>query len=213
MKYKKVLILSLLSVVCSTSFAQVSEGSIVYKYRDTQGNLIYSDNMPSNEKGQYSVLSGKSGVLKKVVEKELSIEEIEVVNEQKETKQNTEIQFTEQRKRDNGLLSTYSSVDEISKLKNFEISQINQAIKTQITNITDLKDRINQTQKALESNKENIKIKESLEDFETKLVEANNILDSNKDLLQTRSTKYKEDELRYVELLKEMSTKKVEVNK
>lgn len=212
MQSKNVLLLSLLSVISSVSMAQNMDNAIIYKYKDAKGNIIYSDNIPSSEKGQYSVLSGKSGVLKQVVEKELSSEEVEVLNQKKIEEKNNEQKLLEQRKRDNSLLSTYSSIDEISKLKNFELAQINQAIKTQIGNITDLKDKISQANDNLKGNPNNKKMKDNLENLENKLSEANNILDNNKSLLETRTKKYQEDEVRYVQLLKEMSTKKTEAN-
>ena len=212
MQSKNVLLLSLLSIISSVSIAQTMDNAIIYKYKDAKGNIIYSDNIPSSEKGQYSVLSGKSGVLKQVVEKELSSEEVEVLNQKKIEEKNNEQKNLEQRKRDNSLLSTYSSIDEITKLKNFELAQINQAIKTQIGNITDLKDKISQANDNLKGNPNNKKMKDNLENLESKLSEANNILDNNKSLLETRTKKYQEDEVRYVQLLKEMSTKKTEAN-
>lgn len=211
MQYKNVLLINLLVVFCNTSFAQIkTDSGIIYKYKDSKGNIIYSDNIPSNEKGQYSVLSGKSGVLKQVVERELSVEEIEIINQKKNQEKNDADKILEQRKKDNSLLATYSSVDEISKLKTFEISQINQSIKTQIGNITDLKDKINQVNDNLSSNNNNKKMKETLQDLQSKLNDANNILSNNKTLLETRTKKYQDDEARYVQLLKEMSTKKTE---
>lgn len=208
MQYKNALLISLLAVMSNVSFAQVTiDNAVIYKYKDSKGNIIYSDNIPSSEKGQYSVLSGKSGVLKQVVEKELTSEEVEAVNQKKTQDKNDANKILEQRKRDNSLLATYSSVDEITKLKTFELSQINQAIKTQVGNITDLKDKINQLNENLSANPNNKKMKESLNDLQSKLSEANNILDSNKSLLDTRTKKYQEDETRYVQLLKEMSTK------
>lgn len=213
MQYKNTLLVVLITAFANTAFAQVTDNAVIYKYKDSKGRIVYSDNIPSNEKGQYAVLSGKSGVLKQVVEKELTSEEIEALNQKKAQEKNDSEKSAEQRKRDNSLLATYSSVDEITKLKNFELSQINQAIKTQIGNITDLKDKINQTSDNLSSNPNNKKIKENLKDLQSKLNDANSILDNNKSLLETRTKKYQEDETRYVQLLKEMSTKKAEIQK
>lgn len=211
MQYKNALLISLLAIISNVSFAQVTmDNAVIYKYKDSKGNIIYSDNIPSNEKGQYSVLSGKSGVLKQVVEKELTTEEIEAINQKKTQDKNDADKIMEQRKRDNSLLATYSNVDEITKLKTFELSQINQAIKTQIGNITDLKDKINQANDSLTTNPNNKKMKDTLQDLQSKLNDANNILDNNKSLLETRTKKYQEDETRYVQLLKEMSTKKTD---
>ena len=86
MQSKNILILSLFSILSGVSMAQTMDNAIIYKYKDSKGNIIYSDNIPSNEKGQYSVLSGKSGVLKQVVEKELNSEEVEVLNQKKNEK-------------------------------------------------------------------------------------------------------------------------------
>lgn len=211
MQYKNYLIIGLLGCISNISLAQTSiDNAVIYKYKDSKGHIIYSDNIPSNEKGQYSVLSGKSGVLKQVVEKELTPEEIDALNQKKAQDKNDALKQLEQRKRDNSLLATYSNVDEINRLKNFELSQINQAIKTQIGNITDLKDKINQVSDNLTANPNNKKLKDTLQDLQSKLSDANNILDNNKSLLETRTKKYEDDEARYVELLKEMSTKKSE---
>ena len=204
MQFKNVLLLCLLSGVSVASMAQIMDNTTIYKYRDHKGNLIYSDNIPANEKGQYNILSGKSGVLKQVVEKELSDEEVAVAEKVKEEEKYSLEQAMEKRKRDNSLLSTYSSLAEISKLKNFELSQINQAIKTQLGNITDLKDKISQVSDNLSANPNNKKVMENLESLQSKLTEANSILDSNKSLLDTRTKKYEDDEVRYVDLLKEM---------
>lgn len=199
---KKIIILSLLSI------AGFSHAQVVYKYKDASGKIIYSDSIPANEKNQYSVLSGKSGTLKQVVDKELTQEEANQLAQEKEKDQKNKEKMEEQRKKDNSLLSTYSSVNEITKLKNFELSQINQSIKTQTGNITDLKDKINQASDILASNPNNKKMKETLQNLQSKLNDANSILDDNKKLLEDRTKKYQNDEDRYVELLKEMSTKK-----
>lgn len=213
MQYKNTLLAVLLTALSNITFAQAMDNAVIYKYKDAKGRTIYSDNIPSNEKGQYAVLSGKSGVLKQVVERELTSEEIEVINQKKAQEKNELDKNVEQRKRDNSLLATYSSIDEITKLKNFELAQINQAIKTQIGNITDLKDKINQASDNVSANPNNKKMKENLQDLQSKLSDANNILDNNKSLLETRTKKYQEDETRYVQLLKEMSTKKSENQK
>ena len=144
---KKILILTLIG------FTGLSQAQVVYKFKDANGKIIYSDSIPTNEKNEYSILSGKSGVLKKVVDKELTQEESEKLAQEKELAQKNKQQLEEQRKKDNSLLATYSSVNEITKLKNFELNQINQSIKNQITNITDLKDKINQANDILTSNR------------------------------------------------------------
>lgn len=211
MKYNKLFLVSL-SVIVNVCCAQSIDTTPIYKYKDSKGNTIYSDNIPANEKGEYAILSGKSGVLKKVVEKELSYEEIEIINQKNMQEKASVDKILEQRKKDNSLLSTYSNIEEISKLKNFELMQINQSIKTQIGNITDLKDKINQANDSLNSNPNNNKLKDNIELLQSKLNDSNSILDSNKSLLESRTKKYEDDEVRYVQLLKEMSTKKENIS-
>lgn len=207
MQYKNALLLGLLSVISSVSFAQVVDNAVIYKYKDNKGNIIYSDNIPSSEKGQYSVLSGKSGILKQVVEKEMTSAEVDVVTEQKNKDKKTQEDSVEQKKRDNSLLATYSSVNDITKLKNFELSQINQSITNQVKNITDIKEKISQINLNLEKTPNNQKLKENIQSLQGQLTESNNILDSNKTLLESRTKKYQSDEVRYVDLLKLMGTK------
>ena len=207
MKNKNIILLTLFASLSCSVFAQEA---VIYKYKDAKGNLIYSDNVPANEKGQYSVLSGKSGVLKAVVERQLNEDEIAQAQESKAKEKQNEEKTYEQRKRDNSLLATYSSVNEITKLKSFELNQINQSIKNQIGTITDLKDKISQVNATLDKSPNNNKLKDNLNELQSKLGEANTILDSNKSLLESRTKKYQEDETRYVAILKEMSAKKTD---
>lgn len=178
---------------------------IIYKTVKKNGQVVYSDRLPANEKGNYSVLSGKSGILKTTVEKELSKEEVAVIENKKEEDKKNLVSTELQRKKDSALLSTYSNVGEIEKMKKFEVNQIDQSIKSGIEVVANVKDRMTQNQERLKNAPNNKKFQEENQKLTTELDAANRTLDYNKDLLVKRSAKYDEDKFRYEQILKNMA--------
>ena len=118
--------------------------SYIYKFVDSTGKIVYTDRLPASEKSEFTVLSSKSGTIKKVVQKELSPEEIEQRNTDQEKQKKVAEQTELQKKRDVSLLSSYSNVQDIDKMKKYELDQIDREIKSNIDNIAVLKDRLNQ---------------------------------------------------------------------
>lgn len=199
---KKILILSIL-FFNNNVFAD----NVVYKFLDDKGNVYYSDSIQPNQSSKYEVLSGKTGVLKKIVDDDLTKNK-QIENDKQKVDEKT---IAEQKRKDNSLLASYSSVDEINRLKDFEISQINQSIKNQLSSITDLKDRITEQTDLVESNSKNTKLQDKLNDLKSKLNDANNILENNKKLLETRTKKYDDDIKRFKEI--QAMIKEKELNK
>lgn len=198
---KKLLPMLLGCMLCQISLAE----PIIYKTVKKNGQVVYSDRLPANEKGNYSVLSGKSGILKTTVEKELSKEEVAVIENKKEEDKKNLVSTELQRKKDSALLSTYSNVGEIEKMKKFEVNQIDQSIKSGIEVVANVKDRMTQNQERLKNAPNNKKFQEENQKLTTELDAANRTLDYNKDLLVKRSAKYDEDKFRYEQILKNMA--------
>lgn len=202
LKNKKIMLPILLGCVLSqVSFAE----PIIYKTVKKNGEVVYSDRLPANEKGNYSVFSSKSGVLKATVEKELTKEEVAALEEKKEEEKKNLVTTELQRKKDSALLSTYSNIGEIEKMKKFELNQIDQSIKSGIEVIANVKDRITQNQEKIKTAPNNKKFQDESQKLSTELDTANKTLDYNKDLLVKRSAKYDEDKARYEQILKNMA--------
>lgn len=201
---KKNILYLLFLLIPSTSFAA---SSYIYKYQDKDGNFVYTDNMPPSVKGEFSLLSSKSGTIKKVVEKELNAEEITIRDEKiKEEKAIIEKSEAE-KKRDVALLSTYTNVDEIEKMKNYELNQIQQGLKNNNDTINVLQKRLDTLRANEKLNPQNKELKNEIERTESDVNLAKQALNSNQDLLEQRTKKYEEDKKRYLEIVSGMSGK------
>lgn len=202
LKNKKIMLPMLLGCMLSQlSFAE----PIIYKTVKKNGEVVYSDRLPANEKGNYSVLSAKSGVLKATVERELTREEVAALEEKKQEEKKNLVSTELQRKKDSALLSTYSNIGEIEKMKKFEMNQIDQSIKSGIEVVANVKDRLAQNQEKMKTAPNNKKFQEENQKLQTELDAANKTLDYNKDLLVKRGSKYDEDKARYEQILKNMA--------
>lgn len=200
---KKTTIATLL-VLGSTISAVCYADPVIYKTVKKNGEVVYSDRMPASEKGEYAILSAKSGVLKANVERELDKSEVAVLEAKNlENKKAVEANDMQKRK-DTALLSTYSNVAEIEKMKKFELNQIDQSIKTGIDVVANIKDRISQNQENMKVAPTNKKLQEQAQKLNAELENGNKTLDYNKDLLSKRNAKYDEDKARYEQIVKNM---------
>jgi hypothetical protein len=163
--------------------------------------------MPADEKGQFAVLSSKSGIIKKVVDKELTADGIKARDEeQAKTKEKTEKTEAE-RKKDVVLLNSYSNVEEIDKIKKYELDQIDQGLKNSIDNIATVKDKLDQLTINKNSSPNNANIQKEYNKTLDNLNSLQKTLDNSKSMYADRESKYNNDKIRYLELLKEMATK------
>jgi hypothetical protein len=199
-KYKIMGLTLFSALISNVAFAE----SVIYKMTDKNGKIVYTDRVPAGEKGAYAVLSPKSGVLKANVQKELSTTEVAVLEEKTKTEKNITEKNELQRRKDTALLSTYSNVSEIDKMKQFEMNQIDQSIKASVDSIANIKERLAQNEEN-SKNGGNKKTQADAQKLQTDLDVATKTLEYNKDLLTKRSVKYDEDKSRYEQILKDMS--------
>lgn len=199
---KKNILYLLILLMPSVSLAA---SSYIYKYQDKDGNFVYTDNMPPSVKGEFSLLSSKSGTIKKVIEKELNEEEI-IVRDAKLKEEKEVIERNEaEKKRDVALLSTYTNVDEIEKMKNYELNQIQQGLKNNNDTINVLQKRLDSLRANEKLNPQNKELKNEIEKTQSDVNLAQQALNSNKELLEQRTKKYEDDKKRYLEIVSGMS--------
>ena len=200
---KKILALLIGSFFISSAFAE----SVIYRYKDSKGKLTYSDSVPANEKGQVDVLSGRTLALKKITEKQLTPEEIEAKmvaeKEQKNIIETSEIG----KQKDQALLASYNSVDDIEKLKQYELQQINRAIQNDTDVLATLKDNKTALESKAKQNsgkmlpKDEMEIKDIKQNYDNLVTN----LEKNKQLYESREKKYNEDKARYSAILLKMA--------
>lgn len=199
--FKKIIVSITIAFVSITGYAN----NLIYKYKDNKGKTIYADKVPPQEKGQIVILSSRSGTIKKVVEEELSEKDIIVRNEKivedKKIIENNNLQ----KKKDISLLSSYSNVEEIEQMRQYELSQIEQGLNNNIENIANLKEKLSVLNTNIQNSPNNKNIQSEYDKVKEQLQLTEKTLENNKTMYSQREKKYNEDKNRYLEILKQMS--------
>lgn len=194
----------IIALAASGIYMQVNAQDYIYKINNGS-SAIYTDRVPANEKREFTILSSKSGTVKKVIEKELTDFEAEERKKQKEEEIFASNRAAEERRKDDVLLQTYSSVEDIDKYRDYELNQINLSIESSIDNIAIYKDRIEGLQEILSKNSANKTVKADLDKARINLAETQRNLDSSKKLYIEKQAKYQEDKLRYERVMQDIS--------
>jgi len=200
---KKLLVILVGSCFMSTAFSQ----SIIYRYT-SNGKTVYSDSVPANEQAKIDVLSSKTMALKRVNEKQLSSEQVqekmEMDKNQKDITANSEIS----KQKDLALLANYSSLDDIEKMKSYELQQINRSIQNDTDVMTTLKDKKAELDNKSKNAVGNVSPKDQQEvkDLQQNIDSITANLEKNKKLYDSRDQKYNEDKTRYTSILQKMAS-------
>lgn len=206
---KKNLIL-ILAVLPSMAFAQSNE---IYKYKDKNGEIIYTDRAPQNKKNEVSILSRKSGVLKNLGDLEAYEASQELTDEDKEKIAQQKQLEKDQLEKDKQLLAIYSSPKDVDEIKKYELDQLDRAIQNDINILASLKDRREQLEKDMkanpkiqaEYNKEYARVTDSID-------KTTDNLGKNKKMYGEREKKYNDDKARLTAVLETINSKKQESN-
>ena len=162
----------------------------IYRYKDKNGSIIYTDRIPrgTNEIG---VLSKKTGVLKNLSDLEAARAAQEMTEEEKIALETAKTKEAEQTKKDQHLLNTYSSVQDIDKIKQYELEQIDRAVQNDVNMIASLNERITQIEKEIKANPESKKSYEAeIGRVNASIKSANSSLEKNKSMYVEREKKY-----------------------
>lgn len=196
-KYYKILLLTPIFLSANT-FAQSDE---IYKTVDSKGNVFYTDKIPRDEK-DVSVISKKTGISKSINELEsfnnsqkLNPDELSAIEKER-------LKEEEQIRKDQNLINTYSSVEELEKTKSYELEQINRAITTDENIISSLEDRRKQLEKSLnDSNKEDPELEKDLSKTIENINNAKKNKERNTQMLNERKAKYESEKERLIKVL------------
>lgn len=205
MKTKNVTIL-MASLIASSAFAQTT----LFRYTDSKGKVFYTDSVPANEKGRIDVLSAKTMALKTVNERQLNSEEIETKKAVEAEQKSVQLESDLVKQKNQALFSTYSSVNDIDKMKEYELQQINRAISSDgeaIGSLTDRKQQLEQERRE-NNNKMSAKSEQELKAVEQNIKVAEENLQKNKNLYTSRENKYNEDKVQYLAILEKMGQPK-----
>ncbi len=203
MKNKHALLLSLILTPCFASAA----GNDIYKYKDEKGNIIYTDKMPINVKNA-GVLSKKTGVVKNLSELE-EYEKYQNLTPEEQDKIQKQIEAEAQQiKKDEVILKKYSTVEELEKLKEYELGQLQRAISNDNNILEGLNSQKDVIAKSTKNNKKNTN--QELEKIEENIRKIQLNKEKNEKMLSEREQMFKSDKERLMKFLnyknKEKST-------
>lgn len=182
---------------------EAAPGKYIYKWKDAKGVYHYSDRQEAAHKGEVQVLSNKNATLREVVERELTEEELagkaakDAVSKQDDDKVAKATEAT--RRRDNALVTTYSGVSDLERVRDFELGQIERSMKNDRQYAEDLKKKLSE----LEGQRDSTGKKPELQigQVSRELSDVEKQLTKNQELYNSRNKKFKEDKIRLEELL------------
>ncbi len=189
--------LTLITLICmpAISFAL---GNDIYKYKDEKGNIVYTDKMPINIKNA-GILSKKTGVVKNLAELE-QYEQYQNLTPEEQNKIQKQIEAEAQEiKKDEIILKKYSTVEELERLKEYELGQLQRAI----TNDNNILDGLNSQRDSLSKNNKNSKKNngQELEKIEENIRKIQLNKEKNEKMLSEREQMFKNDKERLMKFL------------
>ena len=200
---KQTIVLLVSSFLMSSSFAQ----SILYRYKDDKGQTIYTDKYPDGTRKLVDVISTKSmTMMRQVKPGELTTEEVQIKQEQEKDAKSTLMAEIVNKQKSQALLTQYASVNDIEKMRDFELRQITQAITNDTDQLNNLKQRITEIDKELKipNNPNTTRLQQEQQNIQSNIQLANKNLETNKLLYEQRNSKYNDDKLQYQKLLEQM---------
>lgn len=205
--------IAILSSLLTYSVGAIAQTGEIYRYKDKEGNLIYTDKIPRGKISEIGVLSKKTGVLKNFSELEAAKIAQEMTEEEKLKIAETKIKEAEQFKKDQHLLNTYSSVQEINQIKQYELDQIDKSIQNDNNTLANIKERKSQIQKDIKNSpKAASKISNEeelgrLDDMQAKIMTS---LDRSQKMYTEREQKYTNEKERFTAVINMINKEKEE---
>lgn len=193
--FKNTLLATLLvSMGIFSQFAKADSG-VLYRWVDAQGNIVFSDQIDPRIQGRVDVLSNKTGFLKHSIATTEEQAQQQVAAQQL-AKQKLEDEL--QKKHDLALLNSYSSMAEIEKARDFDLTQIDRSIKADLENLAAMKDANN---RLAAQNQQSPAVQEAIEKNNGNMGMLQKSIDKNRDLYVQKQNQYETDEKRLNELL------------
>ena len=193
-------------ILTSTVQAQSADstvGKYIYKWKDSKGIYHYSDRQELSYKGEIQVLSNKSAKLREVVERELTEEEKADKQVKEESGKQDDDKMAKAneatRRRDNALVTTYSGVSDLNRVRDFELGQVERSMKNDKQYAEDLRKKLTELDAVRDSTgkKPDLQIGQVTRE----LGDVEKQLSKNQELYDSRNKKFKEDKSRLEELL------------
>jgi hypothetical protein len=199
-------------VILSFGVNAQSQKNDIYRYKDSSGNFIYTDKLPKDKNLEVGILSKKTGVIKNLSDLEAARAAKEMSEDEKNAIAIAKVKEEDQIRKDQYILNTYSSVEEIDKIKKYELDQIDRAIKNDVNNVASLNDRKKIIDKEVLANPSNKNTYDAeLQRINEAITSSNSSLDKNKKVYFERDKKYNEEMERFSAVINLLNKQKSEI--
>lgn len=172
-----------------------ADSGVLYRWVDSQGNVVFSDQIDPRTQGRVDVLSNKTGFLKHSIATTEEQAQQQVAAQQL-AKQKLDDEL--QKKHDLTLLNNYSSIADIQKAKDFDLTQIDRSIKADLENLAAMKDANN---RLAQQNQQTPVVQEAIDKNNNNMNTLQKSIDKNRELYVQKQSQYDSDEKRLNELL------------
>ncbi len=203
---KKIILVASASIILMTSFAQAG----LYRWVDESGKVHFSDKVPVVASRKAVSEINKNGVVKNTVDPEAKARAREEFKANKAERERLvalekieKEKLAESTKRDDYLLATYESKDEIVKsfISKIKLMKGNAAILDAQTAVLEKKLSVLEKQKNTTKNKaKKISLTDKIVDINDTIIQYKKALTQNEDERTVLSKNYKTDVNRYIEL-------------
>ncbi len=213
MKNNKKSVISSLSLTLASSMLFLSFGAqaqLIYKRVDAKGHIIYSDSISPNVKERYETYSPRSLTLQKITDRELSESEYLLADRERKVVEKAKQDQEVQNKKDEALLRTYNNVEDIARMKKFELNQLDTSIKNDIEMLA----RLNDTNTTLSEQAASTKdvsnarlLGDRVSKNEKDIAVLKENIDRNRKLYVEKENKYNSDRVRFEDINKKTTAK------
>lgn len=186
---------SIISINLVTSSVAYADSGVLYRWVDSSGHVVFSDQIDPRIQGRVDVLSNKTGFLKKSIATTEEQAQQQVAAQQM-AKQKLDEEL--QKKHDLTLLNNYSSLGDIQKARDFDLTQIDRSIKADLENLAAMKDANNRLS---QQNQKSLVVQEAIDKNNANMAMLQKSIDKNRELYVQKQTQYQTDEKRLSELL------------
>jgi len=193
------------TVVCALLFAAPAAAQKLYKYVDSNGKVVYTDKPPIEATGKASEQLSPQGTVVKRNQAPLTAEQRAALAEESKRKAEEQIRAKEEKRKNEALLNTYSSEQDIDQARE-------RALKANDATIKDTERKLAEAQKRQQQLKSETdfyqkkpvpaQLKREIQANENELKAHAELIEAKKRETDVIVAKYDEDKRRYLELIK-----------
>lgn len=192
-------------LACAILFAAPAAAQKLYKYVDSNGKVVYTDKIPADAAGKANEQLSRQGTVVKRNEAAPTPEERAALEEARKQKIEADIRAKEEKRKNEALMNTYSSVQDIDQVRERALKMNEEAIADATRKIAEAQKRQQELKAEADFYQKKpmpMQLKREIQANEAELKAHNNLLETKRKETDILTAKYGEDKRRYLELIK-----------